>query len=448
MSTTVDCCQVCGVALPAAADVGRPRRYCSATCRSAARRARHRAEHASGATAPAGLCAADVAGHPCAREARFAVTLNRRETRFCGPCHSATMDFLIGQGVSAREVRTVRLESRPPAPRNTGPAPPPATGDPDRRSHILVIDDDRNLVEMLELLLCQRGNYLVSHANDGATGLREAYAQRPDLVLLDIMMPGMNGIEVLRRLRSVSDVPVIFLTAMDADQALVMGLAAGADDYIVKPFRLGEFLARIANVLRRRGGTENQEAVHEDGLLRLNSLGLEAHVLGKPLKLTATEFRLLNVLVRNAGVVEPFGRLLTTAWNDRDGRATGRGKFAISRLRRKLDDTPLGGDAIVSARGIGYVYRPRPPLGPHPHRTPPASGTGTPATFSKSSTNAREHPGDALWGLARMGRAGGTLPMSPPMAIGSAPGGFECDREMGGDQSNGFLGGVGVPDHG
>ncbi|WP_199809984.1 response regulator transcription factor [Streptomyces sp. NRRL F-5126] len=358
MDTAADRCQACGTPLPTAHRVGRPRCYCSATCRSAARRARRRAEKAGGTALSAGLCTTDIAGHSCGRVARFAVMLNRRETRLCGPCYEAAMDFLISQGVTARDVRTVRLtglEAQPPTPPTV---PAPAVGGPGRCPRVLLIEDDKALVTALEMLLRQRGDYLVSHASDGATGLREAYAQRPDLVLLDIMLPGIDGIEVLRRLRSVSDVPVIFLTARNDDQDLVIGLAAGADDYIVKPFRVDELLARIARVLRRHGGREDQEPVYEDGLLRLDSLSLEAHVLGKPLELTATEFRLLNLLVRNAGTVQPFGNLLATAWNDPGGQATSRVKFTISRLRRKLDATPLGGNAIVSARGIGYFYRP------------------------------------------------------------------------------------------
>ncbi|MGI5347672.1 response regulator transcription factor [Streptomyces sp. CA-250714] len=374
MDAAADRCQECGTPLPAATKVGRPRRYCSATCRSAARRARRRAEKVGDTAPSAGLCATDIAGHSCGRAALFAVMLNRRETRLCGPCYEAAMDFLISQGVTARDVRTVRLagpEAQPPTPPTV---PAPAVGGPGRRPRVLVIEDDESLVAVLEMMLPRRGGYLVSHATDGATGLREAYAQRPDLVLLDIMLPGIDGIEVLRRLRSVSDVPVIFLTARNEDQDLVIGLAAGADDYIVKPFRPDELLARMARVLRRHGGTEDQEPVYEDGLLRLNSLSLEAHVLGKPLELTATEFRLLNLLVRNAGTVQPFGNLLATAWNEPGGQATTRVKFTISRLRRKLDATPLGGDAIVSARGIGYFYRP--PSTPQSPAEAPRSGHG------------------------------------------------------------------------
>ncbi|MEU3255711.1 response regulator transcription factor [Streptomyces sp. NPDC006997] len=373
MDAAADRCQECGRPLPAALKVGRPRRYCSATCRSAARRARRRAEKAGGTGPSAGLCATDVAGHSCGRAARFAVTLNRRETRLCGPCHEAAMDFLISQGVTARDVRTVRLtgpDAQPPTP---SAVPAPATAHGGRRPRVLLIEDDEAFVAMLEMILTRGGGYQVSHATDGATGLREAYAQRPELVLLDIMLPGIDGIEVLRRLRSVSDVPVIFLTARSEDQDLVIGLAAGADDYVVKPFRSNELLARMARVLRRHGGTEDQEPVYEDGLLRLDSLSLEAHVLGRPLELTATEFRLLNLLVRNAGTVQPFGNLLTTAWNDPGGQATTRVKFTISRLRRKLDATPLGGDSIVSARGIGYFYRPpstrQPPAAAEPSRS-------------------------------------------------------------------------------
>lgn len=376
MDAAADRCEECGSPLPAPAKVGRPRRYCSDTCRSAARRVRRRAEKVSALTA--GPCATDIAGHSCGRTARFAVVLNRRETRLCDTCYEVAVDFLVGQGVAARDVTTVRLTERgeqSPAPDEPapGPVPPSPAGSPRPRPRVLLIEDDESMVTVIGMVLSRRGGYRVSHALDGATGLREAYAQRPDLVLLDIMLPGIDGIEVLRRLRSVSDVPVIFLTARSDDQDLVIGLAAGADDYIVKPFRPEELLARMARVLRRHGSTETQEPVYEDGLLRLNSLSLEAHVVGRPLELTPVEFRLLDLLVRNAGAVQPFGHLLATAWNDPGGQASARVKFAVSRLRRKLDATPLGGDAIVSARGIGYFYRPpsasRPPADEETPRT-------------------------------------------------------------------------------
>ncbi|WP_220182644.1 response regulator transcription factor [Streptomyces reniochalinae] len=375
--------------LPAPARVGRPRRYCSDTCRSAARRTRRRVREA-GAAAFAGPCATHVAGHSCGRTARFVIVLNRRETRLCDPCYQAALDFLIGQGVTARDVDTIRLTDATPSAdalrsndANTTPSPaasalpalPPGSvpaavravpgGGPRRRPRALLIEDDEALVAALEAALSRSGGYQVSHAYDGSTGLREAYARRPDIVLLDIMLPGIDGIEVLRRLRSVSDIPVIFLTARGDDQDLVIGLAAGADDYVVKPCSPRELLARMARVLRRHGETAHEPAVWEDGLLRLDSLSLEAHVVGQPLELTPIEFRLLDLLVRNAGAVQPFGRLLAAAWNDPEAAAFSRVKFAVSRLRRKLDATPLGGDAIVSARGIGYFYRspsaPRPP---------------------------------------------------------------------------------------
>lgn len=370
-------CEECGSPLPTPAKVGRRRRYCSDTCRSAARR--NRSRRGKGSALEGGPCATDIAGHSCGRPARFVVELNRRKTRLCGTCYDVAVDFFVSHGVSVRDVRTVRLseqDEQSSASLDTTPETVSPVTSPLPPPRVLLIEDDEMVAGALRMLLASNG-YLVSQALDGSTGLREAYAQRPDLVLLDIMLPGMDGIEVLRRLRSVSDVPVIFQTARSDDQDLVIGLAAGADDYIVKPFSGKELLARMARVLRRHGGTENQEAVYEDGVLRLDSLRMEVHVVGKPLELTPIEFRLLDLLVRNAGVVQPFGHLLATAWNDPSGEAATRVKFTVSRLRRKLEATPLGGDAIVSARGIGYFYRspsaPRPsadaeaPLSGHGH---------------------------------------------------------------------------------
>lgn len=162
----------------------------------------------------------------------------------------------------------------------------------------------------------------------------------------------------MQKLRRVSDVPVIVLTAKNDIEGKVFGLTLGADDYLAKPFHPKELVARIARALQRHSSRSWGQEVYDDGLLRLDSMIQQVWVNGSPLPLTLLQFRLIEILVRNAGVVQPVRKILAKAWDDPTGKDTGRVKFAVTRLRRKLDNTELGSDAIVSARGIGYLYQP------------------------------------------------------------------------------------------
>ncbi|HEX4815107.1 MAG TPA: response regulator transcription factor [Nonomuraea sp.] len=264
------------------------------------------------------------------------------------------MAFLIDQGVPADSIVVTRLTKPSVGTSKTAPA----NRKPVRRGRILLVEDDRAISDPLRRHLIRAG-YDTTAEYDGASGLREAYAGRPDLILLDLGLPEMDGIEVLRRLRAVSDVPVIIVTARNDLNDRMLGLTAGADDYLVKPFHLVELLARIERVLHRRSlSVQWTEEIYDDGLIRLDSARREAHAAGSRLNLTPTEFRLLNLLVRHAGAVQPLDTILAHVWNDPSVTTTGRVKFTISRLRRKLDGTAAGSASIVSARGVGYLYRP------------------------------------------------------------------------------------------
>ncbi|MEV2198335.1 response regulator transcription factor [Streptomyces phaeochromogenes] len=214
----------------------------------------------------------------------------------------------------------------------------------------------------------------------GHAGLRSAYLQRPDPVLLDVILPDTDGFEVLRRLRTVSDVPVIFLTARNDSVDTVVGLTSGADDYTTKPCQPREIIARIERVLHRYRATERRhDDIYDDGPLRLDSEQHQAWAAGSPLPLSTTEFRVLDHLVRRADTVQYFTTLLQAGWDNPAPSARDRIKFTISRLRSKLDTTPAGGASIVSVRGIGYLYR-SPTTPPNP--TPSPQYAPTPAGYS------------------------------------------------------------------
>ncbi|MEY9997007.1 DNA-binding response OmpR family regulator [Streptomyces sp. V4I8] len=297
--------------------------------------------------------------------------------RLCSACHTMTTQYLLEQHVPATDV-TMQL---PPPPRDNSPAKPSdrtaVVAGPARPTRLLLVEDDEMVRTALRLALTSRG-YTVLDVGTGHAGLRSAYLQRPDLVLLDVMLPGIDGYEVLRRLRTVSDVPVIFLTARSDIADVVVGLTSGADDYITKPCRTVEIIARIERVLHRYRAAERQhDAVYDDGLLRLDSQQHQAWAVGDQLPLSMTEFRVLDRLVRHAGLVQHFATLLEAGWDAAAPPARDRIKFTISRLRSKLDGTPVGGESIVSVRGIGYLYRsPTAPPLPSPRRTSPPAGYG------------------------------------------------------------------------
>jgi DNA-binding response OmpR family regulator len=224
-------------------------------------------------------------------------------------------------------------------------------------SRLLVVEDDPDIALALRLLLTRAGHQ-VAHAKDGRAGLRDAYTERPDLVVLDIGLPGMDGWHVLERLRDVSDVPVLLLTAHGQESDKVRGLRGGADDYLTKPFTNAELVARVEALLRRSAGSASwADEVYDDGVLRIDPAARRTYVDSAEVRLTPTEFRLLNVLVRHVGAVLSPNQLLAQAWDDPTGIGPERVKFAVLRLRRKLGWTDPEASPIESVRGFGYRYR-------------------------------------------------------------------------------------------
>jgi two-component system KDP operon response regulator KdpE len=212
---------------------------------------------------------------------------------------------------------------------------------------------------MLQLQLEQR-NYRVVVASNGRDGLQKAYQVRPDLVILDIMMPGMDGWEVCRRLRELSNLPIVMLTARSLKGDVVKGLEAGADDYLTKPFSAAELDARIQAVLRRsnnkNGSNNSRSSFYSNGYLSIDFDRRIVTVHGKRVDLTPTEFKLLSCLVRNEGRVLPHRYLLTEVWGPEYADEVDYVKLYIRYLRLKLEENPSDPAYILTEWGVGYRF--------------------------------------------------------------------------------------------
>jgi DNA-binding response OmpR family regulator len=219
---------------------------------------------------------------------------------------------------------------------------------------ILVIDDDPELLTLLSMILRKEG-YQVEVAENGESGLEMAAQLQPDLILLDVMMPGVDGWETCRELRKTSSAPIIYLTAKREESDIVRGLQLGADDFIPKPFRRHELTARIEAVLRRaRPETPEEEVVYEFGDLVIDQVRWEVHRGEEPIHLTPTEFNLLLVFARNAGRPVSHHEILTTVWGETHESNLNLLKVYIRQLRRKIEDNPDRPQLILTQRGIGY----------------------------------------------------------------------------------------------
>ncbi|MFQ3567303.1 MAG: response regulator transcription factor [Aggregatilineales bacterium] len=221
---------------------------------------------------------------------------------------------------------------------------------------ILVIDDEETTLSIIGILLERRGFEVIKAVN-AEDGLRKAYRYQPDLVLLDIMMPDMDGWEVCKRLREMSDVPIVFLTARSDVKDVVRGLEIGADDYIAKPFENEELVARIrANLRRAPKPNMNEELVFNGGEFRINFMNREVRVRNELKHLTPKEFNLLGVLVRNAGRVVPRNELVAEAWGEEYTDAIDSLKLYIHYLRQKLEHDAEHPEYILTSRGVGYRF--------------------------------------------------------------------------------------------
>lgn len=219
---------------------------------------------------------------------------------------------------------------------------------------ILIVEDDETLQQTLVYNLEQEG-YRVTTAFDGQTGLELARDQRPDLIVLDIMLPVMDGLSVCRILHREMDVPIIMLTARSSEVDKIIGLDSGADDYITKPFSLGEFMARVRAALRRQ---PNQGAVErlQAGDLSLDLIGRKAYKGEQELNLSHKEFDLLAELIRNRGMVLSRDLLLTKVWGYDYVGESRTVDVHIRWLRGKVEENPSDPKRITTVRSIGYRF--------------------------------------------------------------------------------------------
>jgi DNA-binding response OmpR family regulator len=225
-------------------------------------------------------------------------------------------------------------------------------------SRVLVVDDDEDIRSLVRTLL-ERGGAVVRDAPNGREGLREFHSWRPDLVILDVSMPEMDGWNVLERIRDMSDVPVLMLTARGDELERVRGLQAGADDYVVKPFGRQELVARINALLRRasRETREQESDTYADAYLSIDWAQARVAVGDREVQLTPLEFRLLSTFVRHPRQVLSREQLLDLVWGDAYGVGGDQVKLYVGYLRRKLEPDSPDSVPIETVRGFGYRYK-------------------------------------------------------------------------------------------
>jgi two-component system response regulator RegX3 len=228
----------------------------------------------------------------------------------------------------------------------------------DAQATVLIVEDEESFVEALVVGLKREG-FLVKVARDGAEALTLFDIVRPDLVLLDVMLPKLSGVDVCRELRSRSRVPIIMVTAKSGEIDTVVGLEVGADDYVTKPYRLRELVARMRAVLRRSPVPIEGDAVGEAievGVIRLDPERHEVTVRGEPVSLPLKEFELLELLLANAGRVLPRDVLIDRVWGPHYVGDTKTLDVHVKRLRSKVEDDPGAPRRITTIRGLGYKF--------------------------------------------------------------------------------------------
>lgn len=226
-----------------------------------------------------------------------------------------------------------------------------------KKTTVLLVDDEPQLLRLVRANLESVG-YGVLTATDGPSALKSADLEMPDIILLDIMLPGMDGYEVCRRIREFSSVPIIMLTAKVEDVDKVRGLKLGADDYLTKPFSVRELLARIEAVLRRSGRVEEAKSppVFTHGDVQMDFARRRVTVRGQEVALTLTEYKLLHQLASHAGRVMLHRELLTEVWGPEYQNELEYLRAYIRHLRQKIEDNPHQPRYILSRPGIGYMF--------------------------------------------------------------------------------------------
>jgi DNA-binding response OmpR family regulator len=226
----------------------------------------------------------------------------------------------------------------------------------DGEPRILVVDDDDD-IRMLLRELFTRAGYEVTEASDGREALRRIFEAPPALVVLDVTMPEMDGYETLERIRDLSEVPVVMLTARTQELERVRGLASGADDYVAKPFSRQELLARVQALLRRSGAKTGANESYSDAFLEIDFPQRRVRVKGREVHLTPLEFKLLSAFVQSPNEVLSRDRLLEVVWGDPYGVSGEQVKLYVGYLRKKLAPDAPDSAPIETVRGFGFRYR-------------------------------------------------------------------------------------------
>jgi DNA-binding response OmpR family regulator len=223
------------------------------------------------------------------------------------------------------------------------------------RPRVLVVDDDED-IRLLVRELLERAGYSVDEAETGRVALRHLFSNVPALVILDVTMPEMDGYQTLERIRDLSDVPVLMLTARSQELEKVRGLSAGADDYVAKPFGRQELLARVQALLRRSGGRSEIVETYADDFVQVDYAQRRVTIDGREVQLTPLEFKLLSAFVQNPNQVLSRDQLLEIVWGDPYGVSGDQVKLYVGYLRRKLMPEAPETAPIETVRGFGYRY--------------------------------------------------------------------------------------------
>ena len=222
-------------------------------------------------------------------------------------------------------------------------------------ARLLIIDDDRSLVELLSDYLTRAGHE-VAGAHDGQRGLAAAAETRPELVILDVTMPGLDGWQTLARLRASDSVPVIMLTARGDEAEILRGFAAGADDYVTKPFSFAQLAARITAVVDRTSSGRHPSEVLHGADLEVDTIRHRVLRAGQPVDLTPTEFTILVTLMRQAGRVLSARQIVAEVWGSEYMEETGYIRRYVWHLRQKLEIDPRQPRYVLNERGVGYLF--------------------------------------------------------------------------------------------
>jgi DNA-binding response OmpR family regulator len=222
---------------------------------------------------------------------------------------------------------------------------------------VLLVDDDTELLQLTSHIFQKAGAQTIT-ASSEMEGMRKLFTQQPDLIMLDVILRQANGFEICRKIRQVSDVPIVMLTALNKEQDILRGLEAGADDFLSKPFNADILIARAWAVLRRSDHQDGKVTAfkYNDGNL---SIDIESHhvlIKGKRINLTGVEFRLLVYLARNAGKVLTFNQILSAVWGDQYRGSVEYVHIYISHLRRKLGDNTKSPNYFLTIHGVGYIF--------------------------------------------------------------------------------------------